>query len=78
MKKREEMHVACTDVSYNLYLIPGYGHPNECKVYRVSIYPLCFLTAYKMMSRPRVIALASDSKNPDLYYCNVPMLGPCI
>ena len=29
---------------------------------------LCFLTAYKMISRPSVFALVWDSKNPDLYY----------
>ena len=32
------------------------------------IYSLCFLTAYKMMSRPSVLAGMSDSKNPDPYY----------
>ena len=31
-------------------------------------YPLCFLTPYKMTSRPSFIAWASDSTNPDLYY----------
>ena len=29
---------------------------------------LCFLTAYKMASRPSVLAGTSDSKNPDPYY----------
>ena len=33
--------------------------------------PLYFLTAYKMMSRPSVLAGASDSKNPDPYYLPV-------
>ena len=32
------------------------------------IYPLCFLTAYKMMSHSSVLDGASDSKKPDLYY----------
>ena len=30
--------------------------------------PLCFLTAYNMTSHLSVLAWASDSKNPDLYY----------
>ena len=30
---------------------------------------LCFLIAYQITSCPRVLAWASDSKNPDLYYC---------
>ena len=32
------------------------------------IFPLCFLTAYKMTSRPSVLAGTWDSKNPDPYY----------
>ena len=31
-------------------------------------YPQCFLTACKMTSHPSVLAWASDSKHPDLYY----------
>ena len=34
----------------------------------VITYPHCFLTAYKMTSRPSVLAGTSDSKNPDPYY----------
>ena len=39
------------------------------------IYPLCFLTAYKMTSPPNVLAGASDSKNPDPYYYYVGSLA---
>ena len=34
-------------------------------------HPLCFHTAYKMTSHPSVLAWASDSKNPDLYYSGI-------
>ena len=35
----------------------------------VIIYPLCFLTAYKMTSRPSALAGMLYSKNRDPYYC---------
>ena len=35
------------------------------------IYRLCFLTAYKLTSLHSIVAWASDSKNPDLYYCSI-------
>ena len=55
------------DASYlSIYLCSHQG--STLSLPKFVFYPLCFLTAYKMMSCPSVIALASDSKNPDLYY----------
>ena len=34
-------------------------------------YPVCFLTAYKMMSCPSFLAQVLDSKNPGLHYLDI-------
>ena len=44
--------------SPSLYLCSHQG--NALSLPNLVTYPLCFLTAYKMKSRPRVVALAQD------------------
>ena len=50
----------------SLYLLSNQG--SNPSLPNFVTYPLCFLTAHKMTSHPSVLAWATDSKNPDLYY----------
>ena len=52
--------------SLSLYLRSNHGSTPSLPNFVTN--PLWFLTAYEMMSRPSILAWASDSKNPDLYY----------
>ena len=64
------VHVfVCTPYySFSLfYYLPSH-QGSTLSILNFVTYPLCFLIAYKMTSRPSVSARASDSKNPDLYY----------
>ena len=60
------VHLRRTTFSLSLYLRSHQGSTPTLTYF--VIYPLCFLTAYKMMSHPSVLAGTSDSKNPDPYY----------
>ena len=60
------VHLRKTTFSLSLYLASHQGSTptlTDCV-----IYPLCFLTTYKMTPRPSVLAGTSDPKHPDPYY----------
>ena len=54
------------DFSLSLYL-PSHQSSTLSLTYVIN-YPHFFLTAYKMTSRPSILAEMTDSKNLDLYY----------
>ena len=54
--------------SLSVYLCSHQGSTRTPSLPNFVTHPLCFLTAYKMTSRPSVLAWAPDSKNPDLHF----------